>query len=697
MERKFVWKLIFVVLLVAAACVGSLTTIEKLGGGAKDTSSLPEFLWKTFPGISPGLDIQGGLRLSYEVEVDVAIEDRRDRVAKSLVRTFKDEAEMTVDFRRGEEPHLFELVFTSESDRASDDVKGIFAKFAESAKLESEEGTVSHMALDQGLIDYTTEISVKQAQEKIDTRIDELGLENTSVSASDMDIIVEIPTKKRGEEEGNDEEALKKRVKRVKNIASGAGSLELKSDEAIEDRGKTFYRLVYVAESEVAVSESRAKILDGIRDASLENVRTVVKGTELIVSVREDEDDDERVARIKRIISTTAHLEFKMVDYAGSGSFFLGIKDKIDPDGPIKLKKEQKQDGVDNFVADYYLEAKDEPEGKSGRLILREFLKTIEVPEDRTIGFHKNVVLDEMGNPTAEIKWRTYYLERSTGLTGDYVENAAVLQDQQDQRPYVSLEFNQIGAKKFEELTGANVKRHMAIQLDDTVQSDPIIEDRIGGGQCRITLGSYRGFNELWQEAQDLVVVLRAGSLPAPIRMINDTWIGPALGRDSVAMGTLALEVAFIAILIFMLVYYKGGGVAADIALIVNTVLIVGIMSTVGATLTLPGIAGIILTIGMAVDANVIIYERIREELKAGKSPKAAVDAGYKRAFWTIFDAQITTFIAGVVMLQYGEKDIKGFAVTLLIGILTSMFSAIFVSRICFDFMTRKRAESLSI
>ena len=146
-----------------------------------------------------------------------------------------------------------------------------------------------------------------------------------------------------------------------------------------------------------------------------------------------------------------------------------------------------------------------------------------------------------------------------------------------------------------------------------------------------------------------------------------------------------------------LLVYYKGGGVAADVALIANGVFIIGIMSVLGATLTLPGIAGIILTVGMAVDANVIIYERIREELKTGKSPKAAVDAGYKRALSTIIDAQITTFIAGVVMYQYGEKDIKGFAVTLLIGIITSMFSAIFVSRICFDWMTRNRAEHLSI
>jgi preprotein translocase subunit SecD len=210
-------------------------------------------------------------------------------------------------------------------------------------------------------------------------------------------------------------------------------------------------------------------------------------------------------------------------------------------------------------------------------------------------------------------------------------------------------------------------------------------------------LGGHESYQKLFAEAQDLVVVLRAGALPAPLKPVNETTVDPALGRDSITMGTWALIVGFLAVVLFMLVYYKGGGVAADLALITNTLFIVGILSGFGATLTLPGIAGIILTIGMAVDANVIIYERIREELRAGKAPRVAVDAGYSRAFWTIFDAQITTFIAGVVMLQYGTGAIKGFAVTLLIGIITSMFSSIFVSRIIFDWMTRHRAEHLSV
>jgi preprotein translocase subunit SecD len=241
------------------------------------------------------------------------------------------------------------------------------------------------------------------------------------------------------------------------------------------------------------------------------------------------------------------------------------------------------------------------------------------------------------------------------------------------------------------------VKRRMAIQLDDKVQSAPTIQEKIPGGRCRITLGAYDSYAKLRQEAQDLVVVLRAGALPAPVRPVTESTIGPALGKDSIEMANLSFIIASGLVFFFMLFYYRGAGLAADISLAANALMIMGIMGAVGATLTLPGIAGIILTVGMAVDANVIIYERIREELRAGKSPRAAVETGYHRAFWTIWDSQLTTAIAGVVMLQYGTGAIKGFAVTLLIGIVTSMFTSIFISRLVMDFLVRRRTDHLSV
>lgn len=599
MERKWVWKVVFALCLFALAAAASVTTVEK----SKDEGgAIPSALYDIFPGINLGLDLQGGLRLIYEVEVEAAIEDKRDHIADGMVDSLAQAEIKNVKVARDSDSHSFKLVFASEGERDSDDVREVLKDFRHSVAESAGEGGTLTFTLVEQLVDDTREIAVKQAIETIGNRIDELGLVNTTVVPRGEDIIVEIP---------------------------------------------------------------------GV--------------------------DEKQVSRIKRIISTTARLEFKIVDETGSEKFFNGIADKLEKDGPIKLQREKQKAGDEGMVWSYYLEAKDAADGRSGRQILKAFLETVEIPDDRDISYQKQQAIDDAGNPTADVSWRTFYLHRTAGITGEYVDNAMVLNDDTSGQPYVSLSFNQAGAKIFGDLTEKNVQRRMAIQLDDKVNSAPIIQEKIGGGQARITLGGYEAYQKLMAEAQDLVVVLRAGALPAPLKPVTETTIGPALGRDSITMGKWALIIAGIAVVLFMLIYYKGGGVAADIALVANALFITGILSGFGATLTLPGIAGIILTVGMAVDANVIIYERIREELKDGKSPRAAVDAGYSRAFWTIFDAQITTFIAGVVMLQYGTGAIKGFAVTLLIGIVTSMFSAIFISRIFFDWMTRNRAANLSI
>jgi preprotein translocase subunit SecD len=605
-ERKWVWKWVFVLLLMALAGVAMLPSfIKKPAEGAADP--LPEFIRKSMPGINLGLDLQGGLRLIYEVEVLAAVEDKRDHLGQAIVDALAERAEFKgVKMMPGAEPHAFDLVFPSVEMRDAKEVQDILKEYRESASIFSEEGATLHMALNEPVVDYTRELSVRQAMETVGNRIDELGLANTSVAQRDEDIIVEIP---------------------------------------------------------------------GV--------------------------DPARVDRIKRIISQTARLEFKMVDAQGSQAFFTSIKDLIVADGPIELQEEQVSDGERGNVKSYFLQAKDQQNGKSGRLLLKEFMARPEVkaklPADRAVGYEKEQGRDDANNPTPDVVWRTYYLEKTAGVTGEYIDAAAVMDDPSDGRPYVSLSFNQAGAKIFEELTGKNVKRHMAIQLDDVINSAPVINERIGGGNARITMGGYESYQSLYNQAQDLVVVLRAGALPAPLRPLTESTVGPDLGRDSIAKGQWSLMLGFISVVIFMLIYYRFSGLAANMALLVNGVLLVGILSAFGATLTLPGIAGILLTIGMAVDANVIIFERIREELRAGKSPRAAVEAGYKRAFWTVFDAQVTTFIAGVVMLQYGTGAIKGFAVTLLVGIVTSLFTSIFVSRLFLDWATRRSAESLSI
>jgi len=279
-----------------------------------------------------------------------------------------------------------------------------------------------------------------------------------------------------------------------------------------------------------------------------------------------------------------------------------------------------------------------------------------------------------------------------TALTGDLLADAQVRIDTRFNEPYVAIDFNSVGAKRFDQITAANVGKRMAIVLDDSVYSAPVIRERISGGSAQIS-GS---FTE--QEATDLAIVLRAGSLPAPVNILENRTVGPSLGVDSINKGILSVVVGGVLVILAMFAYYNLSGLVANIALALNLIFIMAMLSLFKATLTLPGIAGIVLTVGMAVDANVLIFERIREELRLGKTPKIALDAGYSKALLTIVDANVTTLIAALVLFQFGTGPVKGFAVTLSIGILASLFTAIFVSRVIFDFfLERRQVKRLSI
>jgi preprotein translocase subunit SecD len=283
-------------------------------------------------------------------------------------------------------------------------------------------------------------------------------------------------------------------------------------------------------------------------------------------------------------------------------------------------------------------------------------------------------------------------LKSRTLMTGDALENANVQIGDRFGEPHVSLKFNAQGAKDFDRITGENVKKRLAIVLDGRVHSAPVIQERISGGQAQIT-GSFT-----MEEATDLAIVLRAGALPAPVNILEERTVGPSLGQDSIDKGTGACLIAAILILFFMIFYYRLTGIVADVALAMNMLILLGVMVAFKATLTLPGIAGIVLTIGMAVDANVLINERIREELRLGKTPRAAVEAGYAKAFLTIFDSNVTTLVAALFLFGFGTGPVKGFAVTLTIGIVVSMFTAVFVTRIIFDhFVWNRKIERISI
>ena len=289
-----------------------------------------------------------------------------------------------------------------------------------------------------------------------------------------------------------------------------------------------------------------------------------------------------------------------------------------------------------------------------------------------------------------------YYLEHDADLTGGVIEEANATIGGQGVsavgQPIVLLDMNSEGARTWSRITGANIGRRIAIVLDKKVHMAPSIRTKISDGGTMI-----EGFANM-DEAKDIAIVLRAGALPAPVKIIEERIVGPSLGADSVKAGTYSVLLGLALILVFLLVYYKLSGIIADFALIWNILLVLAVLASLGATLTLPGIAALILTVGMSVDANVIIFERIREELRKGKTPRTAIDSGYARALTTIIDANVTTLVAALVLYQFGTGPIKGFATVLFWGIMISMFTAIFVTRTIFNSFTERRGlNKLSI
>jgi len=309
------------------------------------------------------------------------------------------------------------------------------------------------------------------------------------------------------------------------------------------------------------------------------------------------------------------------------------------------------------------------------------------LPEEDQLLYTKNI-----DSQTGRVAKTPILVRKRAVLTGDTIKTARVNFQSQQGGAYVSLSFDNRGAQIFDRVTAENVKRRLAIVLDDTVYSAPVIQERISGGEAQIT-GSFTP-----EEASDLAIVLRAGSLPAPVKIIQNVSVGPSLGRDSIQKGIRAAFIGGFLVIGFMLVYYRFAGLVADVALVFNILFLLAGMSALEATLTLPGIAGIILAIGMAVDSNVLIFERIREELRSKKTVRASIDAGYEKAFWTVVDSHVTTLITSMILFQFGTGPIKGFAVTLSMGVAINLFTALVCTKVVFDYLNAKRPmQALSI
>jgi preprotein translocase subunit SecD len=281
-------------------------------------------------------------------------------------------------------------------------------------------------------------------------------------------------------------------------------------------------------------------------------------------------------------------------------------------------------------------------------------------------------------------------VEKKTIMTGDMVTDASVRRDVDGY--YVDFVLDGRGTKVFGDATTTNVNRLLAIVLDGQVQSAPQIREPITGGRGQIS-GRFTV-----EEAQDLANVLRNGALPAPLRLLEERTVGPSLGRDSIRQGSVSFLVGGLLVVVFMAVYYRAGGLIADLALVANVLFLLGVFALFGFTLTLPGIAGIVLTIGMAVDANVLILERVREELREGRGARAAIESGYERAWSAILDSNVTTFVSGLILFQFGSGPVRGFAVTLCVGIVTSVLTAVWGTRLIYDWLAaNRRLDTVSV
>jgi SecD/SecF fusion protein len=439
------------------------------------------------------------------------------------------------------------------------------------------------------------------------------------------------------------------------------------------------------------------------------------------------------VDRAQALIGQTAQLEFKLLESQENTTAILKKIDEVlaQKEAPSKIEEEKAEtlkgtEEKKKIAKDLFGEEK--PESTSDTTDTSSFLETeeedyyAEKPFTSLMegfgGYWLGVPIENkpkiellLSDPKVkelipeddEFAWATrteviqgmeyqklYLLKKRMEFSGKYLVDARPIARDEYGKPYVNFKLTKEGGRKFARLTGANIKKPLAIILDGRVESAPEIQSKIRD-EGRITMGG----NATFDEAMDLAIVLRAGALPAPVKIIENRIIGPSLGQDSIRKGMTSAIIGFCAVLLFMAIYYKLSGTIADIALLLNLTFLMAVMSALHATLTMPGIAGIILTIGMSVDANVLIFERIREELRTGKTIRASIDAGYKRALLAIIDSHVTTLITAAVLFQFGTGPVKGFAVSLSLGVAISLFTAVVITRVIFEI--RKGYRTLSI
>jgi preprotein translocase subunit SecD len=588
MERSWWWKAGLYGLVIACSVLYLVPTFVP---AEKQPAFLAKLVHKK---IQYGLDIQGGIHLEYEVDVDKAVAGKVDQLAnlvEDALRAAHKDVAVTVT-REGRDDIVFAFKTAADQAKLDGEVLRNFRTDLDEVERDKAGGKV-RLKYDADQVAELQDISLRQALETLRNRVDKFGVSEPTIIKKATNIIVELP-------------------------------------------GLT----------------------------------------------------QEHFERVKNVIGMTAQLQFKIVD--DGSEYMKKVAASVPKDGPVTAEPDSwVEDKTGIRHEDMFLRAKKRED-------LEKFVAGLKgdlaIPADREIGFEEVAPRDATGDAPGEVFWRTQFLKKRVSVTGEYLSSADVSFDEMG-RPEVAFTMNRQGAEHFGKLTGENVGRRMAIVLDEKITQAPTIQSQITD-RGRITLGGFGDPVKVQQEAKDLVAVLRSGALPAPLKKTFETQVGPSTGQDSIDRAVTSMWIGAVAVVLFMLIYYRGAGLIANIAMVANMILMAAILAGFEAALTLPGLAGLVLTVGMAVDANIVIYERIREELRAGKSPRSAVDAGFDRAFWTVFDAHVTNFVAGVVLYSYGSGPIRGFAVTLLIGIITNLFTSVWFSRWMFDLVVGRRGHA---
>jgi protein-export membrane protein SecD len=660
-----------------------------------------------------GLDLQGGLHLEYSVAVDEAIENKLDQIAGELDAAFMEKKSVDTEIvREGNSRLIVKFPRPEDLATATDDVMGI--TFGTLERVEPEPGQpgveegVLHLEMPARMLEESRRAAVGQALDIVRRRVDAMGIAEPNIYPKNRQIVVELPGL--ADETTELRATTKEASLQLVQVLEAAGVANAQVAEERGDPGA--FRLI------LADRDARAELLkvfagkwvdDRIlvderlsvelelrpEDAATKADRALVVLALSAVAREKALEDSGDFRRLLKVIERQAVLEMHLVDdetpFRDTGKPYLrALYDAKLVTRGLGISVNQESDyGRENGVTvrePYVFYAKD-------RETLERFFAGLpahwRLPASHRVAVGPTqMVLARGAGP--ETVWRTYVIRARADVSGQHIVNATVGYDQQTSQPEVNVRLDRIGADLFESMSGDNVGRKMAIVLDETVYSDPIFNERIPGGSVRITLGATPGQSPR-EAANDLVKVLKSGSLPARLQKEFEIRVGADLGRDAVEQGFRAFVYGLAAVALFMAVYYRVSGWLAVLALAMNMLFILAAMALFQATLTLPGIAGIVLTLGMAVDANVIVYERIREYLRSGYTARAAITAGYDRAFTTIMDSQLTTAIAGLVLWQYGSGPIRGFAITLLIGITTSIFTAVTCTRLLFDFQSNRR------